>query len=84
MTTPDDYDAGDGWDETTASECCPHCETVWSPNGGMIGPAFDASGTKHESYFDTDPGDGPFFCEDCWKELDANRKRDQHRTLGEF
>jgi len=44
----------------------------------------DAAGTEYELYTESDPGDGPFFCEDCWTELRVNQKQQENATLGEF
>lgn len=84
MTTPNDYDASDGWDDEEGAECCPHCGQVWHMESGAKGPVFTNDGREYEYYTESDPGDGPFFCADCYADLDANRKRQQHRTLGEF
>jgi len=82
--TPDDYDSADGWSDTDDTvEVCAHCDTVLgAPN--MLSPIFDQSGREFESLYATEPGDGPFFCKDCWRELDANRRANEHQQLGEF
>jgi len=82
--TPDDYDTDDGWNDQQGSEQCPHCESVWSFNGGMEGPAYRSDGTSYDFYSQADVGNGPFFCEDCWPDLEANRKRAENQSLGDF
>lgn len=83
-TLPSDYDTGDGWNEEQGCEQCPHCGTVYSPNSGHVGPVYDSDGREYEFHLDTDPGDGPFFCPDCWDELDANRRATENRQLTEY
>jgi len=82
--TPDDYDIDDGFDEDAGLEQCPHCETTYSINSSFYGPVWDASGTEYELYTESVPGDGPFFCEDCWTELRVDQKQQENATLGEF
>jgi hypothetical protein len=82
--TPQDYDSEDGWDDDHGIEQCPHCECIWSGNGGMLGPAFTQDGRKFELYLDASPGEGPFFCEDCWQELRINERQQANATLGEY
>jgi hypothetical protein len=79
-----DYTKEDGFDESQGLEQCPHCETIYSPNGGMMGPVFTQDGQKYDLHIETVPGDGPFFCESCFEKLDANQKKEQHKTLGGF
>lgn len=83
-TLPEDYNGSDGWNDDQGCEQCPHCGTLYSPNSGHIGPVYDSAGREYEYYLDTDPGNGPFFCPDCWPELEANRKQAANHTLGEF
>jgi hypothetical protein len=81
---PDDYDANDGFDEDYGVEQCPHCEKLFTPNGGHTGPVFDQRGREYDCHLDTNPGDGPFFCPTCWHNLEANRNASNHRQLTEF
>lgn len=83
-TLPSDYDTQDGWDDDNGIDVCPHCELVYSPNGGHMGEVFDQSGRKYEHYLNTEPGDGPFFCPDCWDELETNRKASENNSLEDF
>jgi len=84
QTLPDDYDKADGFNEEKAIEQCPHCEQTYSPNGGYLGPVWDQSGRRYDHHTDSDPSDGPFFCQDCWHELEANQKRAENQSLGDF
>jgi len=83
-TLPDDYDKADGFNDQQGIEQCPHCETVYSPNGGYAGPVYDQRGREFEYHIDTEPGQGPFFCEDCWPELATNQKQAENQSLGDF
>lgn len=72
---PSDSRGGDG------EECCAACGyDYW----GSKRELFTADGTKHANLLDTDPGDKPFFCPDCWPRVDAERKRRENKTLGEY
>jgi len=82
-TLAEDYDPDDGFVEV-GLEQCPHCEIEYSANGGHIGTVYDGRGREYDNYLDTDPMDGPFFCPDCWKELEANRKATENKTLTEW
>lgn len=81
---PSDYEREDGWDADRALNLCPHCETIYSGNGGYLGPVYNQDGKEFETYLDTDPNKGPWFCRDCWDELEANRKQAENAQLGEF
>ena len=82
--TPDDYDADDGFDEEQGLDKCPHCDTTYSMNSSFYGPVWDQNGDRYETYVETDPTEGPWFCAHCWPELDTNRKQTEHKTLGEY
>jgi hypothetical protein len=82
-TLPSDYDASDGMGDN-GIEQCPHCGQSYSPNGGHTGPVYDDRGREYETHLDTDPGDAPFFCPDCWPELEANRKASENKQLEDF
>jgi len=81
---PTDYDKEDGFSNEKGCEICPHCGSPWSMNGGNQGSAFDKQGREYEFYINTDPAKGPFFCADCWPELETNQKQSENKTLGEF
>jgi len=82
-TLAQDYDVGDGFVEV-GLEQCPHCEMEYSPNGGYTGTVYDANGREYENYIFTEPENGPFFCPECWKELEANRKATENQSLTEW
>lgn len=84
MTLPNDYDPSDGFNDSKGCEQCPHCNRIYSSNGGYIGPVYDQQGTRYEFWHDTNPSESPFFCPDCWEELDANRKREENESLTEW
>ena len=81
---PSDYDKDDGWNEQNGLEECPHCGTLYSGNGGYTSTVYDQNGRRYEHHGDSDPMDGPFFCESCWDELEANKNAQEHKTLGEY
>jgi len=81
---PSDYDAEDGFNDETGTDCCPHCERDFSMNGGLQGPCYDQSGQRYTIYLDSDPADAPFFCAECWRELQVNKKQDENHNLGDF
>ena len=80
----EDYTRGDGWDESAGVDRCPACGKVYSANGGYTGAVVDAEGTRYSDVLAADPEDAPFFCVGCWAILEANRKRETHRTLDEW
>lgn len=82
--TPGSYTEADGWDDKYGVDKCPHCN---EPHWGSVSPEgtiYDKHGRKYDNIFNTDTSDGPFFCPDCWRELEANRKADENQSLGEF
>jgi len=82
--TPDDYDSADGWsDDDETVEVCARCEMVLG-NPVFKSPIYDQSGREFGNLYETEPGTGPFFCADCWHELDTNRRANEHQQLGEF
>lgn len=83
-TVPGDYGKDDGWSDEQACEICPHCEQAYSPNGGYIEEVYDKRGIKYETFIDTDPAKGPFFCPDCWDELETNQRASENKSLGDF
>ena len=82
--TVDGYDKEDGWYKDAGIEQCPHCETPHSPNGGYVGVVFDKHGTRFDTLYESDPKQGPYFCADCFEELETNRRKQQNIGLGEF
>lgn len=65
-------------------ECCAACGVTLGIHGPRTGPIFDADGREYESFYDTDPLDGPWFCEECYPTLRANKKRQENRALEEW
>jgi len=82
--TPADYDREDGFNEQNGLEECPHCSKLYCGNGGYLGEVYGQDGQRYEFVLDTDPADGPFFCPDCWAELEANQKATEHKQLTEW
>jgi len=81
---PSDYDKGDGFNEDNGLWECPRCGVIYSGNGGYIGPVYDQQGHEYDTYLDTTPGQGPWFCADCWAELEVNQKQAENATLGRW
>lgn len=84
VAIPHDYTIEDGYDEQSGLELCPCCGVKYSANGGYMGAVFDQDGQRYGIIYDSDPDGGPFFCADCWDELDINRKAAENRTLEDF
>lgn len=82
--TPASYGADDGYDDSRGIDMCPHCETALSANDGIVGPVYDKQGRAFETIYDTDPTERPFFCPDCFAELDRNEKRQTNATLNQY
>ena len=84
VTTPDDYDASDGYDDERGLECCAHCQMAFGGQSGHHGAVYTKAGRRFEAFFNSDPMDAPLFCPDCWDELDANRRAVENHGLGDF
>lgn len=82
--TPSDYDIEDGWDDDGGLEQCAHCERQFSGEGGYHGTVYDQAGREYEYFLNTDSGNAPFFCPDCWPELKANRRARENQSLAAF
>jgi hypothetical protein len=82
--TPNDYDSSDGWDDLNGVEKCPHCGTLFCGNGGYTGEVYDQNGDHYEHFYDTDPDAGPFFCPDCWQQLETNRLGHENASITEW
>jgi uncharacterized Zn ribbon protein len=77
---PSDYDSDDGWGDN-GLEQCPHCGDQLGGESGRHEDVYDQRGRHFEHFLDTDSSKGPFFCPDCWEELDRNRKAAENDTL---
>lgn len=82
--TPGDYDASDGFNEENGLEHCPHCGKQFGGQSGHLGEVFDSEGNRYEHFYNSPPGQSPFFCPECWEELEANQKQSENRALGDF
>lgn len=80
---PSDYDPADSFRESDGMDLCAECRIVIHQSE-YTGPVFDSGGTHYDHYLDTDPMDRPLFCEPCWEELEANQKRAENQSLGDF
>jgi len=77
---PSDYDGDDGWGEN-GLEQCPHCGDQLGGEAGRHEDVYDQRGRHFEYFLDTDSSKGPFFCPECWEELDRNRKAAKNDSL---
>ena len=84
MTIPSDYDKDDGWNEQNGLEECPHCGKQLGGETGHHGEVYDANGRRYDHLLNTEPGNGPFFCPECWPELKANKNAQEHKTLDKY
>lgn len=83
-TVPSDYDPHDGWDDEFGCDQCPHCETGLWPNTGYDDVVIDQDGNRYEHITDTELYDAPFFCPDCWDELETNRRAAENAAITEW
>lgn len=81
--TPSDYDADDGLQDNLL-EKCPHCDCQLGGAAAYMGPVYDSDGTEYKYITATDPADRPFFCANCWPELEANRRKAKNTSLTEY
>lgn len=81
---PSDYDKEDGYNPDNGLEHCPLCEQQFGGQGGHLGEVYDQNGRRFEHFMNTDSTKGPFFCPDCWPELERNQKQSENKSLGEF
>lgn len=65
-------------------EQCPICGRSFSPNGGYRGPFYDADGQEYDALLNTDPDEGPYYCEECWTKYDVCRKQEVNAQLDQF
>lgn len=68
-------------------EQCPVCggtlDSRWY-SGQVVQPTGLTSATVYEHLLETDPGDGPFYCRECWDDHCTEVYSETHRTLSEF
>lgn len=83
-STPDDFSPESGWDDDRGVELCPVCERTLGAETGYHGEVFDQDGNRYEFFLDTDPAEMPFFCADCWADLEANQRASEHKQLTEW
>lgn len=81
--TASDYDDSEGWQED-GLEQCPRCEMQLGGESGYHGSVYDTGGQEYGHLTDTTPAEGPFFCTECWGELEANKKRQENQSLGDW
>ena len=79
-----EYDTEDGYNDSNGCGKCPACDLLYSGNGGYVGEVYAPDGTHYEFYYDSPPGEGPYFCPECWPAVDALTKQQTNHTLGEF
>lgn len=80
----EDYHKHDRFDdEGNTIEKCPICGTLldirWHDD-----EVYDSDGTEYDHIMETDPGDGPFYCPECWKQYQVTRARHLHATLDQY
>jgi len=66
---------------------CPVCGTSLDPrfhSGRVVQPTGPTSAEVYEHLLETDPGDGPFYCGECWDSHCTEQAERTHRTLSEF
>lgn len=68
-------------------EQCPVCgtslDTRWH-RGTVVQPTGPTSCIEYDYLLETDPGDGPFYCGECWQEHYTDVMEQTHHTLSEF
>ena len=80
---PSDYDGEDGFGDD-GLEKCPYCDKQLGGETGHNGEVYDSNGRRYDHLLNTEPGSGPFFCPECWSELEANQKASENQSLGDF
>lgn len=81
---PSDFGHEDGWNDESGHEECPVCGLTMGTENGYHEDVYDKHGRHYEFFLNTDAGDGPFFCPDCWPQLEANKKASENQTLADF
>jgi len=83
VTTLDDYSVEDGTRDNGLDQC-PHCQQKFGGHDGSFGAVVDSNGRTFDNIYETDPNKGPWFCPDCFDELETNRKSAENVTLDAF
>ena len=68
-------------------EQCPVCGTLLDPRfhtGRVVQPTGEISAREYDHLLATDPGDGPFYCGECWDQHCIKQAERTHRSLSEF
>lgn len=79
--TVSDYEPKDGFNSENGMDQCPHCREDFAPVGD---PCLTKDGQRYDHITDTEPSNRPFFCPECWDELETNRKQKENQTLGDY
>jgi len=68
-------------------EQCPVCggtlDSRWY-SGRVVQPTGATTAKVYDHLLETDPADGPFYCDDCWDSHCTEQAQRTHRTLSEF
>jgi hypothetical protein len=80
---PSEYDQADSIRDNGISECA-ECGLTFSGESGQHGETYTAEGNRYDHFLDTDPGEAPFFCPECWESVDAARKAEENRSVTEW
>lgn len=81
--TPQDFKPSDSQGDN-GLEICAVCWEQLGGEGGHHGEVYTQSGKRYENFYDSEPGEAPFFCPECWPKVQAARKAEENKTLGEF
>lgn len=73
--------------DTDGLEQCPVCGTSLDSRwhtGRVVQPTGPIEAVEYDHLLETDPGDGPFYCGECWDDHCTDVYQQTHRTLSEF
>lgn len=68
-------------------EQCPVCGTRLDNRfhtGRVVEPTGPTSARVYDHLLETDPGDAPFYCGECWDSHRTEQAERTHRSLSEF